>query len=182
MSYIYHSDYTTSDYWDPILYPRNNVYSSLLYNKIDKCVNKQKKYVARDKEYSDSDEKIYFCDLTPTINAYNNFMKEFTVVYNLIMEEYNRILRSIIDMKTNDVVADDWIESIRPFHEGHKKFSPINFVPIDIDVSHLIVCEAIFDIIETIQKDVNERTLLIKTISKFDTINPTELWNRIYAS
>lgn len=180
MSYIYHSDYTTSDYWNPILYPQNNVYSNILYNQINNCIHKEKKYDVPTKEYSDGDEKIYFCNLTPTINAYNDFLKNFTIIYNLIMDEYNKILQSIKDINVNEPIVDNWIKSINPFHREYKNFLKIEFVPLDIDVSHLIVCDKVFDIIDIIKKNVDEFTILLKNISNFDMINPTAFWNNIY--
>lgn len=181
MSYIYYQDYKTSDYWDPVLYPTATnviaaINNNLLYTKIKDCVDKTPEKIHK----FDEQETIQYCDLTPIIKKYNEFIKTFIIKYNAIVKTYDEMQSSFLKLKTGTVEVDKWIDDVRRFQQGDKKFQMLNFHPLEIDVKHLMVCDKIYKILELIRTDVDYRTSLLQSLAKLDIETSTDLWNKIY--
>jgi DNA-directed RNA polymerase beta' subunit len=187
MSYTYYNDYTTSDYWDPVLYPKSDIYSSLIYEKIRKCVREDGDKiitpVSETKRNVQNDTKeILYCDISDSLRRYNEFLKKYTAIFNKIITIYNEISVSITSMRDVDPVVDKWLQWVKQLHKENVEIKKIEQVQITHDVTKLIVCDEVVEIIKTMIDDINERMKILNKISDFDVVDPRVLWNTIYTS
>lgn len=164
MSFTYYNDYHDSDYWDPILYPKVDLLTPRL------------EYIKRCAEEKREIPTLEYFDIAKLLGEYNSFLEKYTQVLNNSMIEYDKLIKTFLDMKNNDPEVNKWLNEIKEKLQ-QIKIGTILFEPIIIPQTRLLICDKLFNIFKNISDDVSFRMNLLENIKNvFSYENPNDLF------
>jgi hypothetical protein len=150
-----------NDYYDILL-------GDLMYRKFLRCINDGTCHKPTHKPESDDD---LYCDLSGLLKSYNSFLEKYTQAVNAVLQQYKDIFDGIRRMGSDDPTVNKWIDDIKKnILNIRGDIEPIKFNPIQMDVSHLYVCDEIYKILRIIHEDIKKRMEIFDAITKSELL------------
>lgn len=189
MSVYFSNNYNDPNYWN-LNVQKNNIFDMdffkdwMLYcydGTTNRCCPKKEECKKKIDEFLSNIKQIdEYCDITEIITLYNNFIKQYEIDINYVIDKYNHIIEKMKTISVNKEIMN-WIEFIQKKFKQIGKIEKIKFRQFVPYKTKLYICEDLHKILYMIKNDIMKKQKFLQKISQMNNkiISPYELYTNI---